>query len=293
MNPWEATHPVSIEKAKQKVALFKELLPLTIEPIGTGFDHTVYNVNNDWAFRFPRRKMGFEAMQIEVNVLQQLVHHPLLISIPKPEFYGEETTDDYPFAGFSLVHGNVLTDEGDIDFLKHDVERLALFLKELHQRNISAPEDHLDRLSIKKRKPILKEAIREVESALPRALHRELNTFIENVTEQENPVCQSFVHGDLHPKNIIVQNVHISGIIDWGDAHIGHPAVDLAVIYMVLNPKERDKFYQFYDEVDPKMEELARFRALFTSVMLLQYALDADDVNVKLWAVTGIKKALR
>jgi aminoglycoside phosphotransferase (APT) family kinase protein len=43
-----------------------------------------------------------------------------------------------------------------------------------------------------------------------------------------------WVHGDLHPANILVQRGRISGVIDFGDLTAGDPAADLSVGWMLL-----------------------------------------------------------
>ncbi|TGB04871.1 phosphotransferase [Halobacillus salinus] len=292
MNPWDATHPTTISQAKEKLKQFKDLEPHHIELIGTGFDHTVYAVNHQYAFRFPRRKMGYEAMLTESNVLHQLVNCNLPIPIPQPVYSGQASQDDFPFVGFTLLEGNVLTDEDDTALVSKEGKRLGQFLKHLHSLNVTAPPDHLNRLSIKVRKPKLIHALQHVQSFLPKAVSNQLNCFLTNITTSSNPKGTTFVHGDFHPKNVVVKNGFISGIIDWGDAHIGHPAIDLAFIFMAIPGENREDFFNEYGAIDKQTEEMARFRALFTSVMLLQYATDMDDDNVKRWALVGIENAL-
>lgn len=292
MNPWEATHPTSIDQAERKLQQFPELLPLHIELLGTGFDHTVYAINHQYAFRFPRRQMGLEAMRTETAILSQLSTYNLSFPVPAPRFLGQATDNDYPFVGFNLLEGNVLTDQQQTDLNTKEARRLALFLKELHQLKVTAPPDYLDRLSVKKRKPRLKETLLKVQPILPQTLFKIIDTFLKQVSAYENPKGESFVHGDLHPKNVLIQNSRISGIIDWGDAHIGHPAMDLSFVYMVLSSEQKREFFDIYGRIDEYTEELARFRALFTSVMLLLYAAETEDVNVKRWAIAGVEKAL-
>lgn len=47
-----------------------------------------------------------------------------------------------------------------------------------------------------------------------------------------------WLHGDLHPANILVRDGRISAVIDFGDITAGDPATDLAVAWMLL-PTER------------------------------------------------------
>jgi aminoglycoside phosphotransferase (APT) family kinase protein len=43
-----------------------------------------------------------------------------------------------------------------------------------------------------------------------------------------------WLHGDLHPANILVDRGSISAVIDFGDITAGDPAADLAVAWMLL-----------------------------------------------------------
>ena len=53
------------------------------------------------------------------------------------------------------------------------------------------------------------------------------------------PVRNTFIHGDFHPGNIMVQNDELI-LIDMGDASVGHPVIDLLGTYqlMSLTPKK-------------------------------------------------------
>jgi aminoglycoside phosphotransferase (APT) family kinase protein len=43
-----------------------------------------------------------------------------------------------------------------------------------------------------------------------------------------------WLHGDLHPANILVEHGRLSGVIDFGDITAGDPASDLSVAWMLL-----------------------------------------------------------
>ena len=56
------------------------------------------------------------------------------------------------------------------------------------------------------------------------------------------PVAEGFVHGDLIPGNLLVDQGHLTSIIDWGGAGRGDLAQDLAPAWSVLTAKERSVF---------------------------------------------------
>jgi aminoglycoside phosphotransferase (APT) family kinase protein len=43
-----------------------------------------------------------------------------------------------------------------------------------------------------------------------------------------------WLHGDLHPANVLVNGGQVSGVIDFGDITAGDPASDLSVAWMLL-----------------------------------------------------------
>ena len=56
------------------------------------------------------------------------------------------------------------------------------------------------------------------------------------------PQRNTFIHGDFHTGNIMVQNDELI-LIDMGDASVGHPVIDLLGTYqlMSLTPKKKSK----------------------------------------------------
>jgi len=55
-----------------------------------------------------------------------------------------------------------------------------------------------------------------------------------------------WLHGDLHPANILVNDGQVSGVIDFGDITAGDPASDLSVAWMLLPSGCRASFWSAY-----------------------------------------------
>ena len=51
-----------------------------------------------------------------------------------------------------------------------------------------------------------------------------------------------WIHGDLHPGNLLVSGGRLSAVIDFGDLAAGDPATDLSVVWMLLPPSARSTF---------------------------------------------------
>jgi aminoglycoside phosphotransferase (APT) family kinase protein len=45
----------------------------------------------------------------------------------------------------------------------------------------------------------------------------------------------TWIHGDLHPQNVLVQKGELAAVIDWADIAAGDNATDLAAIWMLLS----------------------------------------------------------
>jgi aminoglycoside phosphotransferase (APT) family kinase protein len=45
-----------------------------------------------------------------------------------------------------------------------------------------------------------------------------------------------WIHGDLHPGNLLINGGRLSAVIDFGDLAAGDPATDLSVIWMLPPP---------------------------------------------------------
>jgi aminoglycoside phosphotransferase (APT) family kinase protein len=55
-----------------------------------------------------------------------------------------------------------------------------------------------------------------------------------------------WLHGDLHPANILVNDGQVSGVIDFGDITAGDPASDLSVAWMLLPADGHAIFWSAY-----------------------------------------------
>lgn len=72
--PWRADRAVSEQFARALIeSQFPDLAPVTLRPLGAGWDNTVFLVNESYVFRFPRREIAVACMEAENRVLPGLV----------------------------------------------------------------------------------------------------------------------------------------------------------------------------------------------------------------------------
>lgn len=55
-----------------------------------------------------------------------------------------------------------------------------------------------------------------------------------------------WLHGDLHPANLLTEDGTFCGVIDFGDMCAGDPACDLAVCWILLPDGAIDRFHNAY-----------------------------------------------
>ncbi|WP_326783397.1 aminoglycoside phosphotransferase family protein [Streptomyces sp. NBC_00151] len=79
-----------------------------------------------------------------------------------------------------------------------------------------------------------------------------------------------WLHGDLHPANILTTNGTFSGVIDFGDLFAGDPAFDLAAAWILLPDGAVDRFHEAYrPSPDPATLRRARGWAVLRALSCL------------------------
>ncbi|MFI5770439.1 phosphotransferase [Streptomyces sp. NPDC051658] len=78
-----------------------------------------------------------------------------------------------------------------------------------------------------------------------------------------------WIHGDLHPANVVVSDGTLSGVIDFGDLCVGDPATDLAAAWLLLPAGAASRFFGAYARADEAMIRRARGWAVLRGVSLI------------------------
>jgi aminoglycoside 2''-phosphotransferase len=204
-----------------------------------GWDSFVLEVNGDLIFRFPRRQDVVVQQEREIRFLPEL-SSVLPVEAPRFEFVSRDDSRDPPvFVGYPKIRGlplsrEMLCDDG----LRRSIARgLAEVLSALHGMPLDGPlidvfpsstadrlrEDYIN---------LYRYALREIFPLLTiRAREFESRWWTEFVADDTNLTYEAaLVHADLGPEHILCDYDRrlVAGIIDWGDALIGDPAMDFA-----------------------------------------------------------------
>lgn len=84
-----------------------------------------------------------------------------------------------------------------------------------------------------------------------------------------------WVHGDIHPGNVLTRLGRLAAVIDWGCAGIGDPAVDLMPAWSIFSGAARAAFRKAIDADAPTWTR-ARGWTLSVSVIALAYYRDKN-----------------
>ena len=207
----------------------------TIRWIDEGYDFEVAIVDDEWVFRFPRRAGVEAALELEIDLLPRLA--PAL-PVPVPVF--EHVLREPLFVAYRMLRGTPLVNE--------DGDGMRAFLDALHAFDASAlqiepanwVEAYRDQCA---------EFERLVLPQLERSLHAEARRLFDEV-ETLVGFSPALLHADLGPAHLLVRDGRLAGVIDWGDARLGDPALDYA---WALNGPFADW------EVDPDLRRRAGF----------------------------------
>jgi aminoglycoside phosphotransferase (APT) family kinase protein len=83
-----------------------------------------------------------------------------------------------------------------------------------------------------------------------------------------------WLHGDLHPANLLFARGKVSGVLDFGDITSGDPATDLAIAWFLVPARHRDVFWRAYGDVDADLMLRAKGWALSLGIAYLAFSAD-------------------
>lgn len=297
-NYWDKTTIIKNELVRELLFSQFSVHAKNIQFLGEGFDNTAFLINDEFVFRFPHRNEALICMENEIMLLPYL-SSKLSFSIPSPTLIGHATsTYPYPFAGYKILPGEILS-KTRRPLINHSnfSKTLGSMLKALHSLQILDNHrlllkgEHDWRLNVVQRTEKIKETLEkyadyyidngfEIESLLSR-----MNYFKNLNTGCKEP---SYIHGDLYAKHIIINNGLPTGLIDWGDLHIGHPGIDLSVGIMIFSKEYQKIFFDSYGSVDCNVLEVAIFRAYYHSILAFAYFAKIKELTSILWTKSAI-----
>lgn len=224
---------------------FPQWAELPLEPVDSaGTDNAIYRLGADMAVRLPRAEWAIGQVEKEQRWLPKLA--PLIpISLPVPLAKGVPT-EDYPWfwSVYRWLEGENAT-LGQLDNYKQAAIVLAQFINALQSIDATggpAPGSHNSGRGepLAMRDGAVRDAITSLTGIIdPVVALAQWNLALQARQWQQPGV---WIHGDLHPGNLLIEQGRLSAVIDFGTLGVGDPACDLMVAWTFLTKESREEF---------------------------------------------------
>jgi aminoglycoside phosphotransferase (APT) family kinase protein len=251
-----------------------DLAGLAIREVAGGWGNQMWRLGDELAVRMQRMDATPELQLKERRWLPVLAPR-LPLPVPTPVRYGEPS-ERFPkhWTVMTWVPGEPL-DHGSISRGTHAADTLAGFLRALH---VKAPADApiaTDRGGHPRDctdgfENLLRSVAPDDYAAGVRAVWDDA---VAADAWEDPPV---WVHGDLHPANVVVSDGTLCGIVDFGDIFAGDPAWDLAAAWVLLPAGTASRFFDAYGHADEAAIRRARGLAAMKSLFLILMGQNGD-----------------
>jgi aminoglycoside 2''-phosphotransferase len=258
-----------------------------------GLLNDVVIVNDELIFRFPKHEFAFTRLKDEARILRLLQKY-VTLEIPSPLYEANDCLV------YRMIPGETLRRDVLMKLPHSDQQaianQLAQFLKQLH----GVPNDELQRFQIPMADALMKyegwvnvyERIRDkvFPLLLPHVREWATEHFESYLSDRSNFEYElKLVDTDLPPYHIMYdkQHQHINGIIDFGCAGLGDPAIDFGIIIYNYGESFLEKLYNRYPEAETYLKR-ARF---YAGAHELRWLLTGIERQEKFWFAVHVGSA--
>ena len=91
---------------------------------------------------------------------------------------------------------------------------------------------------------------------------------------------------------MLVDDGSLAAVIDFGDTCLADPCIDLLLVWSLLAPGGRERFFAEYGVVTDEQLLRSRVLAIGLDSMLARYAHEVGHASVEREAVAGLERAL-
>jgi aminoglycoside phosphotransferase (APT) family kinase protein len=249
-----------------------DLAELHLELLDAGWDNAMFRLGDAYTVRLPRRLVAATLLLNEQAWLPSIAPN-LPLPIPSPVRVGLPN-HSYPWRWSVLpwLPGHAANEEPPCP---DQALVFGHFLRALHRLAPSdAPVNEVRGCPLTDRAGGVSSRIEQLKASNS-GLAPEIEIAWHDGLKAPASQRACWLHGDLHARNVLVENGSISAIIDWGDITSGDVATDLAGIWALFEDAEarRDALTAYGADA----AEIARGRAWavnFGTILLLTGVVD-------------------
>jgi aminoglycoside phosphotransferase (APT) family kinase protein len=261
-----------------------DLAPLPVSFLANGWDNVMYRLGPRLLARMPRRALGAAIIVNEQRWLPLLAPR-LPLPIPSPERTGRPALGyPYSWSVVPYIPGTPAAAAPDgLDWA--DVTgSLGRFLGALHvPAPPEAPRNQFRGGPLAGRAGLFAENLPLALGPGDDAGDAALGLWADALAAPVYAGPPVWLHGDLHPANVLHSGGRLTGVIDFGDITAGDPAADLSVAWMLLPLEWHEAFRAAYLAAggpgdDPALWRRARGWALALALVFLAHSADSPQL---------------
>lgn len=274
-------------------AQFPRWADLALTPVRSGgTDNVIFRLGPELAVRLPRHRAAAGQIEKEQTWLPRLAPH-LPLAVPTPVALGQPVRDyPYHWSICPWLAGETALERppGDLDAAARDLARFIAALQSIDAVDGPAPGAHNSHRGV----PLLHRdtsvlaALAQLKGVIDTDAAAALWEKTRDAAPWNGP--PKWLHGDLHPANLLVDRGRLAAVIDFGCLGVGDPACELLTAWTVLDAKARDVLRRLLD-VDDASWARGRGWALSMGLIALPYYLTSNPVLVAI-ARRAISEAL-
>ncbi len=272
---------------------YPDLAALPLSVLANGWDNLLMRLGDELVVRLPRREAAAQLVANEQHWLPGLAAQ-LPLPVPVPLRVGHPNGRyPWPWSITRYLRGETAAAAPPLDG-QSAAQALGRFLGELHRpAPADAPPNPFRGVPLGQRDDSFRASLNHAGDAIDAARSSSAwHAALAADPWHHQPV---WLHGDLHPANVLVDVGRVSAILDFGDITSGDPATDLGIAWMLLAAHDRPIFWRSYADhaahpVDPALKVRASGWALALGMMFV--ARSADNATMRRIGVRTVHAVL-
>ena len=263
-----------------------DLADLDLRLVANGWDNDLYRLGPELVVRLPRRKVAVPLIEQEQRWVPAIAAR-VSIPVPSPVRVGV-ASDAFP-SPWTITPWFEGTIASETPFAQHDslATDLANFVRELHTpAPAGAPRNPFRGVPLAEREPAMRDRLESGRVPQPGEVEAAWRHALGANPWSSDPV---WLHGDLHPANILTRDGRLAAVLDFGDLTSGDPATDLATAWLTFDPDGRARFRAALDYDDDTWQRASGWALVLAGAFL---ANSADSPAMLAIGTHGIEQVL-
>jgi len=225
-----------------------DLADLELRNVPGGWDNQQWRLGDELAVRLPRTERAPALLRTEQTWLPVLAKR-LPLPTPAPVRVGEPShLFEHTWTIAAWVEGEP-ADQMPITRIE-SAEVLAQFLSALHQQApADAPANPTRGIPLAGLTENADDWFEVIAEYVDADAAREIWQKAVAAPARQG-AAPPWLHGDLHPANVVVRDGGLAGVIDFGEMCAGDPATDLSAAWILLPAGAAQRFFDAYEDVD-------------------------------------------